>query len=261
MPSSRWFRRALRIGMASCVWLTLDAVVDAQPRGPTVVDGVVALIGGDAPGPGVDVVLLSDVELRAQLALPAAEGLPVPASLPAALLSATLDQLIAESLIYREARRLRAPAPSPAMVLAARRRMAATVGGERALARLAAALGVDDQEIGAIATRRAMVDGYLRANLETTTAITEGAIDDAIGRVESEAPESQGALEGEPAEEYRERVRAQLARRALERGVQRFVEALRERTTVRIFRRASLRRASESGPRGSPPVTREVSRD
>ncbi|NUM47990.1 MAG: hypothetical protein HUU38_25070, partial [Anaerolineales bacterium] len=52
--------------------MTLDAVVDAQPRGPTVVDCVVALIGGDAPGPGVDVVLLSDVELRAQLALPAA---------------------------------------------------------------------------------------------------------------------------------------------------------------------------------------------
>lgn len=71
-------------------------------------DGIAAVIGGSAPGPSVDVILRSDVELRARIALSGQseratgfEPLPLP------LLRAALDQLVGEALIAREAERVR----------------------------------------------------------------------------------------------------------------------------------------------------------
>jgi hypothetical protein len=219
--------------------------VASQPAAHPV-DGIVAIVGGHTPSSSTDVVLRSDVELRARLHL-AAAGAELPVGpLPPDLLAAVLDEIVNELLIRREASRLHAAEPSPAQVARQRQEIARSVGGEERLRRLCQALAVDLDEIDALAARRAYVDAFLRANLEGSTWISDA-------QVEQVYESGDHPFTGMPLDQIREPLRAWLAQAALERDVARWVEVLRSRTPVRVVVRfaAGSPEAGARPPAGS----------
>lgn len=194
-------------------------------------DGVAALVGGSSPGPNVAVVLHSDVSLRARLhLLGEMQGVLPLGSLPPTLLEATLDEIIGEVLIAREANRLRIAPPSERNVAAQKRRLIANSGGETRVKELLAAVGATEQELTAIADRRAKVDAFLRANLEGTTVVTAGEVERAF-------QSGDHPYVGRELDDIREPLRAWLSRQALDRAVRRWVQVLRRRAVIRIHDR------------------------
>lgn len=204
------------------------ADVPVAPGGVRV-GGIAAVVGASAPGPGADVILRSDVELRARIALSGqAERATGFETLPGPLLAATLDQLIGEALIAREAERVRVTSPSDADFARERRRLEDEAGGGPRLAALLERIGAGADEVDALARRRAMVTSFLQANLEGTTVVTDAEVERAY-------EEGEHPFADRPIDEAREDLRAWLARRALDRAVRRWVSVLRARTTVRVL--------------------------
>ncbi len=191
-------------------------------------DGIAALVGGMAPGRGVDVIYESDVELRARIRLAGQSGpLPVGPIAPD-VLRTTLDALLGEALIAREAERVRVVLPTRAEVAAERAEIARTVGGAARLRELLDVMGASSAEIDGMAHRRALVSAFLRANLEGTTTVTDA-------EVERVYASGHHPFVGQPLAEVRESLRAYVAHQALEQTVARWVQVLRARTPVRIL--------------------------
>ncbi len=208
--------------------LALASPALAQEARGVRADGIAALVGGAAPGPGVEIVLRSDVDLRARIAVAGqSEQLPVGA-LPSTLLAATLDELVGELLILREADRLRAPRPSDREVAEERARIEAQAGGSERLLALLTSIGATTDELDALARRRAYVNAFLRANLEGSTVVSDAQ----LSRVYDSG---EHPFAGRPLEDVREPLRAWIAQRTLERDVRRWIEVLRRRTTVRVL--------------------------
>jgi hypothetical protein len=194
----------------------------------TRVDGVAAAIGGTATE-RADVILLSDVELRARMALLGRD--PEQAlrrELPTGLLSAALRELIGEHLIAREAERVQVAQPTAAGVAEERLRTLISAGGIERVTELLQQMGANASELDASAQRRALVGAFLRANLEGTTVITDREIDEGL---------ASGGVRyaGVPTQAARAEVRAQLSRAALGRNIERWVRVLRARVPVRIY--------------------------
>lgn len=208
-------------------------------------EALVAVVGGATPGPDTDVVYLSDVELRARLEL-AARGAEVPLGpLPRALLAATLEQIVGELLVAREAERLHLADPSDADVVAQRARLAAGVGGEDALARAVTRAGASMAELDAIALRRAVVASFFRANLEGGDEVADEEVERAYAAGEHPFGDA-------PLDAVREPLRRWLAERALERDVRRWLEVLRARTTVRVHVLPERGLGVDEAPRPAP---------
>lgn len=192
------------------------------------VEGLAAVIGGHYPGPGVDVVLRSDVELRARLRMAeqqavAEDGAPSPA-----LLAASLHELVGEVLIARESKRVQVGTLGPEEVERERRRIADRVGGSAELAAVLAQVGASASEIEAMAERRALVALFLSANLEGFQEVTAAEVDAALV--------AEGELE--PRDVPRERriaVRRELVRAASRRAVERWTRVLEARSVVRVY--------------------------
>lgn len=212
--------------------LTVAAQATAQPSdsGPAVrIDGLAAIVGGDTPGPDSEVILRSDVELRARIALAGRTSGPLPLGpIPRGLMAATLRELIGEHLLSREARRLAAARASAAEVVRERQRLMRSAGGGARLRELLRAIGGRLAEIDAIAQRRALVAAFLSANLEGATVVTDAEVE----RAYAAEPERFGEL---PRELAHAQLRAQLARKALDETIARWVEVLRARIPVRIY--------------------------
>lgn len=202
----------------------------AQPAAAgTRVDGIAAVVGANAPGPGVDVILQSDVELRARLSLAASVDDPGALDpLPSSLLRATLNQLIGECLIAREARRVQASAPARADVEREWRRLVRSAGGGDRVQRLMFALAASDEELDLVAQRRAQVGAFLSANLEGVTVVTERELARAY------AASAEELVGKSKAEAYAE-LRGRLMRQALDRTIERWVAVLGARTAVRRY--------------------------
>ncbi|MGD8861295.1 MAG: hypothetical protein PVI30_14905 [Myxococcales bacterium] len=228
--------RPTRRRLAGWAWaLSLICLVTLPPRvagqEPTRLDGLAAVIGGDGPGPGVDVVLRSDVELRARIALSGGTTGPLPLGpLPAGLLQATLDELIGEHLIAREAQRVQAVSPSHAEVVREERRLMRAAGGSERMLALLDALSARREEVRETARRRALVAAFLSANLEGATVVTDSEVERAY-----QATRARHA--GEDPQELRRRLRARLAREALAGTIERWVRVLRARVPVRVHAR------------------------
>jgi len=190
-------------------------------------DGLAAVVGGTAPSPGVDAILQSDVELRARITL-AGHGADPRRSEPMtdALLRATLLEIIGEHLIAREARRVQAGTPSAADLNQERTRLVRAVGGAERMRALLTALSADDEELDAIARRRALVGAFLAANLEGITVVTDSEVQAALA-ADPDAGADTPAVRGE--------IRARLAREALDHTIARWVTVLRARTPLRVF--------------------------
>jgi hypothetical protein len=203
-------------------------LAQAQLTIATRVEGVAAAIGG-AAGEPADVILQSDVELRARLLLLGRdERSALYLELPSGLLSAALRELIGEKLIAREAERVQITRPTPGMVAQERQRLVAAAGGSERVQTLLATLGASPAEIDQMAERRALVGAFLRANLEGTTVITDREIDAQIAR-------ERGRYTGQDLAALRSQVRAVLARATLARNIERWVRVLRARVPVRIY--------------------------
>ena len=213
--------------LALCALCSTSLVARASAQS-SIVDELAAIVGGETPVSGTDVVLRSDLELRARLALLAHDPTRATGALPSALLRATLDEVVGELLIAREAERLHATMPSDAAVAAQRRELESAAGGAEAVLSLLRIIGADESELDAIAMRRARVDGFLRANLEGTTVVSDA-------RVEEVYASGEHPFTDEPLERAREPLRAWLAQGALERDVARWISVLRGRTTVRVL--------------------------
>lgn len=200
----------------------------AQADGAShVFDGVAAVIGGSSAGPDVDVILRSDVELRARMLLSGERGRVVEDPIPGYWLAQALEQMIGESLIAREAERVRIATPTLADQRAERMHIEQLSGGAQPLATLMALMRVSQAELDQIVKRRALVAVFLTANLDRVTVITDAEIERAY-----EAAHSQ--LGGRSLDEVRELLRAQLAREAMQSTVAQWVTTLRTRTTVRV---------------------------
>ncbi len=222
VPGRRW---------PSCwAWLVVPSLLapgasGALAQAPLPAEALVAVVGAETPQEGADLVLLSDVDLRARLDLGPRSASVEPTR---ALYAATLDEIVGEILIAREAERLRATEPSESDVRAQRDRLVAAIGGEGALDALLAHIGADREEVERIARRRAVVEAFLRANLEGTTRVSDARVEEVFAS--GDHPFADMTLD-----RAREPLRAWLAVRALSTDVARWVTVLRERTIVRVL--------------------------
>lgn len=196
---------------------------------PRRIDGIAAVIGAAAPGPQTITILRSDVELRARLALLAHSSLDVALGpLPSGVLTASLAELVGEALIAQEASRLNLESPSAEARVEERARLIDSVGPDAR--ELLKRLQVSDRELATWVERRAVVSGFLAANLE-------GALDVSnmeLARLFRSEPHP---FQGEPFEEARERFAEWLERDRTQRAVRRWVETLAERTPHRVLAR------------------------
>lgn len=218
--------RAAGFALATVVGVVTSAHAD-EPAPPMAGDAVVALVGGEALVPGVDMILESDVRFRARLHLARAESRSVTISVE--LYRSTLDELIAEHLLAREAVRVDVRLPNAADELAVRRNLEAEAGGAEAFESLCEALGVDADELASIVRRRALADSFLRSNLAGTTTVSPGEITALIDSREHPFVDL-------PLEEQRVALRTWLSQRNVERAVARWVTVLRARNSVRLVR-------------------------
>lgn len=191
---------------------------------PQRVEGLAAIIGGHYPGPQVDTLLRSDVELRARLHL-AQAGEP-DADPTADLLRASLQELIGEVLIAREARRVQVGALRAVDVERERVAIAESVGGEAVLYRWLQRRGASEAEIDRMAERRAQVSLFLAANLEGEH-ITRAEVDAALSAA--------GVDPAAASAERREATRALLSKQALQAAVERWMRVLHARSVVRVY--------------------------
>jgi hypothetical protein len=218
-------RRALLLVAASIVAMS-GARAQAEPAR---IDGLAAVVGGGAPMPGVDAVLISDIELRARIAWSGAHPeAELHAPLPNAVLQSALNEVIGELLIAREAVRVRAEAPSSGEVERERARLVASAGGPVHMQALLQAFGASDDELDAIARRRALVGSFLSANLQGVTVVTDSEVERALD-AESDT------YAGRDRVTAHNELRARMSREALGGAIERWVTVLRARTPVRLY--------------------------
>lgn len=203
------------------------ALVHAQPGTRLPAEALVAVIGAETPSEDTDEVLLSDVELRARIELRGAGHDVTRERLDVELYAATLEEIVGELLVAREARRLGQPPPDEAAVRAQRDRLVLSVGGPDAMRALLSDAGADDAELDVIALRRAVVEAFFRANLEGNTSISDAEL-------EARYAAGDHPFAGRPLADVRDALRAWLAMSALRRDVARWLDVLRDRTVVRI---------------------------
>jgi hypothetical protein len=212
---------ALRRG----AWLSVARAQGEAQR----IDGLAAVVGGGASMPGVDAVLISDVELRAHIAWsgahPEAELLT---PLPNSVLQSALNEVVGELLIAREAVRVRAEAPASGEIERERARLVASAGGANRMHALLDALGATDDELDVIARRRASVGAFLSANLQGVTVVTDSEIERVL---DAEAD----AYAGRDRATVQNELRARMSREALDGAIERWVTVLRSRTPVRLY--------------------------
>jgi hypothetical protein len=192
-------------------------------------DGLAALVGGSVPGPRVDIILRSDVELRARLRLSGRVSGPLPTGpLPQSLFEATLNEIVGEHLIAREAARLRIAKPTAAKVAEERRRIEQIAGGRDRLQSLLNKLSVSQDEIDEVARRRALVAAFLSLNTADVTIISDAQIEKAARRSDNVTNKEDKTITNEV-------LRARLAHDAIDQTIARWIKVLRARTPVCVF--------------------------
>ncbi len=190
-------------------------------------DGIAAIVGANTPRADAKIILHSDVDFRARLRLiREAPGQPHLGALPRGLLRATLDELIGEALIAREAERVQVASPTPNDIRRERRRLEQLAGGAESLRTLVNALGATEAELEAMVEQRALVSVFLEANLEGAATVSDA-------RIEAVFESGEHPFLGQSLDDVRGAMRVWLTRQALDQAVTRWIQVLRERTRVR----------------------------
>jgi len=163
--------------IASFCALHLAAPARVQAEAKLVGDGIAAIVGSTVPSKESEVILRSDVDLRARLLLLGRGGAEtLERELTGALLAEVLRSLIDEALIIFEARRIDLPAPSQADIARERARLISAAGGEARIKQLMRRLSLRESDLTRIAQRRARVVGFLTAHLGDEGVVTEQAL-------------------------------------------------------------------------------------
>lgn len=170
---------ALLIGFFLCPLLSRFELLAPRAFAETkrIGDGIAAIVGAAVPSRDSEVILRSDVDLRARILLLGRGGVEtLDRNLPDALLAEVLRSLIDEALILYEARRIDLPHPSEAEIARERARLVSAAGGEARLRALKERFDVSEAELMQIARRRARVVGFLAAHLGDEGIVTEQAL-------------------------------------------------------------------------------------
>jgi hypothetical protein len=226
MRALTWFR-AWVVFVSLLATLPLSTASAQQVERARLVDGVAAVIGGSSAGPDVDVILRSDVELRARILLSGERGRLVEGAISGYWLAQALEQMVGEALIAREAERVRVATPTEIDQRAERTHLEELAGGSQMLATVMALMRVSQAELTEMVRRRALVAVFLTANLDRVTVITDAEIERAYEHAKDQ-------LGGRSLDETREMIRVQLAREAMQSTVAQWVASLRARTTVNV---------------------------
>jgi hypothetical protein len=246
---------ALALGLVAFV---VSPAVGQEPQrglGPSLLsqgsssrgDGIAAIVGATTPRADAEVLLHSDVDFRARLRLTRELGGRVPRGpMPPELLRASLDELVGEALLAREARRVQIGAPSTRALREERRALAELAGGVEAFAAVVSALGATEQEIATMVERRALVRLFLDANLRGGTQVPDAEV---TALYES----GEHPFLGQELDEVREPLRALIRRRRIEAAVARWIEVLRTRTTVQLFASYATATATPNATPDAPP--------
>lgn len=207
-----------------------SAVEDVPDVGPIYdgpIEGIAALVGAEVPGPTVTMILHSDVDLRARLALLRGRPTNLPLQpLPTSVLSAALEELIGEALLLREAERVRLGEPGRAEVRAERARIVEASGGEARIITLLRALEAPPEALDRMAERRATVVRFMQASLEGTASVTDAQ----VARVYESGAHP---FVGHELDDIREPLRSWISQSMLQRAVRRWIRALSSRTPVK----------------------------
>ncbi len=207
--------------------LALALSVPAFAQDAMRADGIAAIVGANTPRADAKVILHSDVDFRARLRLiREAPGQPHLGALPRGLLRATLDELIGEALIAREAERVQVASPTPNDIRREQRRLEQLAGGADSLQALVRALGATEGELEAMVQQRALVSVFLEANLEGAATVSDA-------RIEAVFESGEHPFLGQALDDVRGAMRVWLTRQALDQAVTRWIQVLRERTRVR----------------------------
>lgn len=206
------------------------ARAQSAASGRTRADGVAAIVGRIDDG-SAHYILRSDVELRAVLRLGGQLRTRLPeGELPNSLLRAVRDELIGEALLAREAEFVQHASVDEAAVDTEVRRLEDIGGGSERVAALLRARGLAVADLRPMARRRALVQVFLRANLEGGLRV------DDVRLAEIHASNEHPFI-GQDLDEARDALRVWVRRDQVQRAVQEWVDTLRERTPVRILAR------------------------
>jgi len=223
--NARW--SSVAVAACHALWFVAASIHAQSPQAAVPLDGVAAVVGGSGAGPDVDVILRSDVELRARILLSGERRRVVEGPIPGFWLAQALEQMVGESLIAREAERVRLATPTAADQQQERAHLQELAGGAQQLAALMALMQVSQAELDTMVRRRALVAVFLTANLDRATVITDAEVERAYEQAREQ-------LAGRTLDETREMIRAQLARQAMQGTVAQWVQKLRARTTVNV---------------------------
>ncbi|MEM6960034.1 MAG: hypothetical protein AAF645_30425, partial [Myxococcota bacterium] len=204
MPASGGFLLAI---LAISLW---SGAGSAQYR----VDGVAALVEDE-------VILRSDVDLRARLHL-AGEGAVVRSTLPSDLLAASLEELVGEVLLAREARQRDLPAPTPQVIRRELQRLEAMAGGRERAAEVLASVGAGPDELEEAAVRRARAGIFLEAQLRDDSRVTDAQVTQVYESGEH-------PFVGQDLESAREGLRVWIVRRRVASALEQWVRTLKSR--------------------------------
>ena len=236
------FGGAVRVAVVHVVLFGL-ALVPA--RAQVLGDGIAAIVGAATPHADAEVLLHSDVDFRARMRLTRELGGRVPRGpVPPELLRASLDELVGEALLAREARRVQVGAPSTRALREERAALADLAGGVEAFAAVVSALGATEAEVAAMVERRALVRLFLDANLRGGTQVADAEV--AALYESGEHP-----FLGQELDEVREPLRALIRRRRIETAVARWIEVLRARTIVRLVAPYAASAPTSNAPNAS----------
>jgi hypothetical protein len=234
--NGKWFvNGVVRIFVLFIAFYSMALVVGNESAakaeyGTSRAEGLAALVGGSATGPNVDIILKSDVELRARIRLSGVDNETSPKGpISNALLEASLNEIIGEYLIAREAIRLKISRPSPAKVADELGRIEQTAGGPERLHSLLRVFSVSQAEIEEVAQRRALVAAFLSLNVSDATIITDAQIEGAYKQADEKIKQQDETL-------ATDLLRARLTRNAIDQTVASWIKVLRARTPVYIFR-------------------------
>jgi hypothetical protein len=233
--SQKWGRdvawRAALTGLIACFTWGRSLAADAREMPVYELDGLAAVVGETVASADSRIILSSEVELLAQVALSGTgTELPEREAVPRRLLKAVLNEIVGECLIAREAERVRIARPSADEIARERQRLESAAGGTTQFRRLITRLSVSAGEIEGIVQRRALVTTFLRANLEGATVVPESEVEQAYRKLKN-------SLADHLPEEVKNVLRTRLARAAFDRSIARWVEVLRSRTPVHVLAR------------------------
>lgn len=219
--------RLLRLALVAAFVLAMDVPVAEAER--VRVDGIAAIVGGTAPGPGDIVILHSDVDLEVFLAR-ARSGVPLDASASADERESARERLIGRALLVHEAMRLRLDDVDASRLQVEWRRFFERHGGARSVEAVASRIGVAADELDPYVRADAIARGFALSGADQGGVVTD---------LEIEAAWEIGdhPFVGMDLDSVREPLRALLIERRVETESARWIERLRERVVVRRNRR------------------------